>query len=84
MWTAALDAGRRFAHRVRHVLCRVSSSATSSLSCSISSCLIVAHAAERHGDVRALAPAVDVQLVHHQERQLASHARPGSMPDDAG
>jgi len=33
---------------------------------------------------RALAPAVDVQLVHHQERQLASHAQPGSMPDDAG
>jgi hypothetical protein len=25
-----------------------------------------------------------VQLVHHQERQLASHAQPGSMPDDAG
>ena len=30
-WTAALDAGRRFAHRVRHVLCRVYSSASSQL-----------------------------------------------------
>ena len=65
----------------RHVLCRVHRSGQHS----VSSCLIAgACGGTAWRRPRALAPAVDVQLVHHQERQLGSHARPGAMAGDAG